>query len=123
VALNNIINPYYIFNQYQLAVIGVTSVAVPTTSTPGPGTTFSDPIEIMQATINQIYKTTNVTRIIAMTHVGYDVDREMAQKTKGLYLIVGGRSHTLLGDFEGADGPYPTIETNLDGEDVLIVTA
>jgi 2',3'-cyclic-nucleotide 2'-phosphodiesterase (5'-nucleotidase family) len=122
-ALNKIINPYHIFDQYQLAVIGVTSITIPTTSYPGPGTTFMDPIEVMQATIDNIHATTNVTRIIAMTHVGYDVDKEMAQKTRGLHLIVGGRSHTLLGNFEGAEGPYPTIETNLDGQEVFIVTA
>lgn len=29
----------------------------------------------------------------------------------------------MLGDFGEAEGPYPTIETNLDGEEVFIVTA
>lgn len=38
-------------------------------------------------------------------------------------LRVGGHSHTLLGDFDEAEGPYPTIATNLDGEEVFIVTA
>lgn len=77
----------------------------------------------MQATIDRIRAETNITRIIAMTHIGYEVDKEMAQKTRGLHLIVGGHSHTPLGDFEGAQGPYPTIETNLDGEEVFVVTA
>lgn len=37
--------------------------------------------------------------------------------------MIGGHSHTLLGHFPEALGPYPTIETNLDGEEVFIVTA
>lgn len=122
-ALNKTINPYHIFPQHNLAVIGVTTDTTPSISQPGPGTTFTDPIETMQSTVNKIYAETNVTRIIAMTHIGYEVDKEMAQKTRGLHLIVGGHSHTPLGDFEGAQGSYPTIETNLDGEEVFVVTA
>lgn len=104
-------------------MIGVTTDTIPSISRPGVGTTFTDPIDTMQATIDKIYASTNVTRIIAMTHIGYEVDKEMAQKTRGLHLIVGGHSHTPLGSFEGAQGPYPTIETNLDGEEVFVVTA
>lgn len=58
-----------------------------------------------------------------MTHIGYDKDIELAKKTRGVHLILGGHSHTLLGDMEGAEGKYPTIEKNLDGEEVFIVTA
>lgn len=41
-------------------------------------------------------------------------------------LIVGGHSHTPLGnltDVETSAGDYPTIETNLDGDEVFVVTA
>jgi 5'-nucleotidase len=58
-----------------------------------------------------------------MTHIGYDKDIELAKKTRGVHLIVGGHSHTLLGSMEGAEGPYPTIEKNLDGEEVFVVTS
>jgi 2',3'-cyclic-nucleotide 2'-phosphodiesterase (5'-nucleotidase family) len=37
--------------------------------------------------------------------------------------VIGGHSHTLLGHFPEAEGDYPTIVTNLDGEEVFIVTA
>lgn len=36
---------------------------------------------------------------------------------------MGGHSHSLLGDVEDAEGDYPTIVENLDGEEVFIVTA
>jgi hypothetical protein len=49
------------------------------------------------------------TKIIAVTHIGYDVDKLLGEQTRGIYLVVGGHSHTLLGDMAGAEGPYPTI--------------
>ncbi|KAF9023510.1 5'-nucleotidase [Hymenopellis radicata] len=122
-ALNATIVPYHIFEQHNLAVIAVTTSTIPSISKPGAGTHFLDPIEVAQATVNEIYATTNVTRVIAMTHIGYELDMEMAQKTTGIYMIIGGHSHTLLGDMEGAAGAYPTIKQNLDGEDVFVVTS
>ncbi len=92
-------------------------------SNPGPDTQFTDAIEAVQATVDEIRSTTNITRIAAITHIGYEVDKRLAQETTGLHLIMGGHSHTLLGDMKGAEGPYPTIEKNKDGEEVFIVTA
>ncbi|KAK6202233.1 hypothetical protein LQW54_008946 [Pestalotiopsis sp. IQ-011] len=121
--LNKTIKPYHIFEEYELAVIGVTTEDVPSISSPGEGTIFSDPIEAVQNTIDLIKSTTDIKRIAAITHIGYDVDIKLAQETSGLFLIMGGHSHTLLGDMEGAEGKYPTIETNKDGDEVFIVTA
>lgn len=121
--LNATIKPYHIFEEHQLAVIGVTTDTVPGISSPGPDTHFSDAIAAVQASVDEIRSTTNITRIAAITHIGYEVDKRLAQETTGLYLILGGHSHTLLGDMEGAEGPYPTIEKNRDGEEVFIVTA
>ena len=77
----------------------------------------------MQGAIDEIKSTTNITRIAAITHIGYDKDQELAKATKGLQLIMGGHSHTLLGDMEKAKGKYPTIVENQDGDEVFIVTA
>ena len=48
---------------------------------------------------------------------------EVAAKTRGLDLIVGGHSHTYLGDPKDAmyQGPYPTLIKNLGEEETLIV--
>ena len=119
--LNETIKPYHIFEQYQLAVIGVTTDTVPGISNPGKDTKFSDAIQAVQDAVDEIRSTTNITRIAAITHIGYEVDKRLAQETTGLYLIMGGHSHTLLGDMEDAEGPYPTIEKNKDGEEVFIV--
>lgn len=121
--LNRTIKPYHIFPEYDLALIGVTTETIPDISQPGDGTKFTDPVQAVQATVDHIRATTNITRIAAITHIGYEEDQRLARETRGLYLIMGGHSHTPLGDFEGAEGPYPTIVENVDGEEVFIVTA
>jgi 2',3'-cyclic-nucleotide 2'-phosphodiesterase (5'-nucleotidase family) len=121
--LNKTIKPFHIYEQYQLAVIGVTTETVPSISSPGEGTLFTEVVEAVQSTIDLIKATTNITRIAAITHIGYEEDQKLAEATTGLHLIMGGHSHTPLGDFEGAVGPYPTIVTNKDDEEVFIVTA
>ncbi|CAI6331949.1 unnamed protein product [Periconia digitata] len=121
--LNKTIKPYQIFPDKGLAVIGVTTETTPGISKPSNLTTFSDSIEAVQNAIDEIKATTNITRIAAITHIGYDKDKELAAAVSGLQLIMGGHSHTLLGDMEGAEGDYPTIVQNKDGDEVFIVTA
>jgi 2',3'-cyclic-nucleotide 2'-phosphodiesterase (5'-nucleotidase family) len=77
----------------------------------------------VQNAIDEIKSTTNITRIAAITHIGYEEDQKLAKATTGLQLIMGGHSHTLLGDMPKAEGKYPTIIENKDGDEVFIVTA
>lgn len=64
------IKPYHIFPEHSLAVIGLTTIHTKTTSSPGSGTEFLDPVQILQQTVDVIEANENVTRIIAMTHIG-----------------------------------------------------
>ncbi|CAN8105611.1 unnamed protein product [Discula destructiva] len=121
--LNKTIQPYTIFDQYKVAVIGVT-VDSSTLSNPSNLTTFSDPIQSVQHTIDSIHATTDIRRIVALTHIGYDQDILLAQQTTGLSLIMGGHSHTPLGNMSSSpEGPYPTIVNNTANEEVFVVTA
>lgn len=121
--LNKTIKPYHIFKEHDLALIGVTTDETPSIANPDESTVFSDVVEAVQGAIDEIKSTTNITRIAAITHIGYEKDQELAKATKGLQLIMGGHSHTLLGDMEDAEGKYPTIVDNADGDEVFIVTA
>lgn len=121
--LNKTIKPYHIFWEKGLALIGVTTEETGSISNPGNGTTFSSAVEAVQNAIDEIKATTNITRIAAITHIGYDKDQELAAQTSGLQLIMGGHSHTLLGNMSDAEGAYPTLATNKDGDEVFIVTA
>jgi 2',3'-cyclic-nucleotide 2'-phosphodiesterase (5'-nucleotidase family) len=116
--------PYKIFKKHNLAVFAVTTETTASISHPGNGTTFEDPIAAAKRTVKAIKKRhRDVKRIVALTHIGYDKDIELAKATTDISLIIGGHSHTLLGDETDAKGKYPTIETNLDGDEVFIVTA
>jgi 2',3'-cyclic-nucleotide 2'-phosphodiesterase (5'-nucleotidase family) len=121
--VNKSIKPYHIFEEYGLALIGVTTDETPSISNPDDSTVFSNVVDAVQGAIDEIKSTTNITRIAAITHIGYDKDQELAKATKGLQLIMGGHSHTLLGDMDKAKGKYPTIVENQDGDEVFIVTA
>lgn len=122
-ALNRTIQPYTIFDEYKVAVIGVT-VDSSTLSNPSNLTTFSDPIKSVQDTIDSIHANTDIKRIVALTHIGYDQDVLLAAQTTGLSLIMGGHSHTPLGNMSTAPaGAYPTIVNNTAGEEVFVVTA
>lgn len=122
-ALNKTIKPYVIFDKQEIALIGATTPTTVSIANVGNGTKMLDVVETVQKTIDHIKSTTNITRIVALTHIGYEEDQKLAEETTGLSLIMGGHSHTLLGDMEGAAGKYPTIKKNKDGDEVFIVTA
>ncbi|KAI5468058.1 Metallo-dependent phosphatase-like protein [Mariannaea sp. PMI_226] len=121
--LNKTIREYYIFEEHKLAVIGVTTDTTASISKVGNGTKFLNPIDSVQNAIWEIRNTTDIKRIVALTHIGYESDQELAAKTEGLSLIIGGHSHTPLGDMEISEGKYPTIIQDINGNEVFIVTA
>lgn len=96
--------PYRLFNRgkyrgMDLAVVAVTTETTKTISRPGEGTTFEDPVAAVKRTVQYIKKFhRDVKRIVALTHIGYDQDIRLAQETTDISLIVGGHSHTLLGE-------------------------
>jgi 2',3'-cyclic-nucleotide 2'-phosphodiesterase (5'-nucleotidase family) len=122
-ALNQTILPYQIYEEHGVAVIGCTTETTANIANPGPGTEFLDVVTHVQAAIDEIKATTDIKRIVALTHIGYTEDQRLAKETKGLSLIMGGHSHTPLGPIAGAEGEYPTIVEDADGNEVFIVTA
>ncbi|GAO16629.1 uncharacterized protein UV8b_00811 [Ustilaginoidea virens] len=121
--LNETIKNYHIFEKHGVAVIGATTETTPNIANVGKGTTFLDPIPEIQNAIYEIRNKTKVKRIVALTHLGYEVDQKLAQETEGLSLIIGGHSHSLLGDMDKAEGKYPTIVKDKSGHEVFVVTA
>jgi len=61
---------------------------------------------------------------VLLTHQGYDRDQAMAKQLTGVDVIIGGDSHTLLGDFGrfglSNSGSYPTKTTDKNGKTVCI---
>ena len=93
------------------------------TSSPGENVEFEDTITSLRTQVDAL-EAAGVNKIIALTHVGYTQDLEIAANVPGIDVIVGGHSHTLLSNTEeGAAGPYPTLVNNPDGVEVPVVTA
>lgn len=122
--LANALIPFKIFHKHRLALLAVTTETTKTISNPSNLTTFEDPVAAAKRTVDHIKKFhPNIRRIVALTHIGYSQDIALAQATTDISLIIGGHSHTLLGNMTGSKGPYPTIVKNLDGDDVFVVTS
>jgi 5'-nucleotidase len=103
-ALKPHIKSYQVWEDKNLAIIGATSADTPSISSVGNQTTFEDPIKTIQEAVYEIRNNTKVKYIVALTHIGYDVDQKLAAETEGIDLIIGAHSHTLLGDMKGAEG-------------------
>ncbi|MBM9594649.1 bifunctional metallophosphatase/5'-nucleotidase [Roseitranquillus sediminis] len=93
----------------KIGLIGLTPQDTHELASPGPNVTFSDPVAAVQTEVDRLTREEGVNKIIVLSHSGYNVDQRVADQTSGVDVIVGGHTNTLLGDMEGAQGPYPTM--------------
>jgi len=116
-------------NGERVGVVGI-DVKVKTmgSSSPSHGTTLTDEAPAAQAEIDVLIAA-GVNKIVLLTHVGYEQDTTMMAALRGVDVIIGGDSHSLLGDERLAMvgwnklGDYPTELTNGDGKKVCVVQA
>lgn len=108
------VQPYVVrdFGGVRVGFLGLTaprSTSYPQTK----GWTISDPIAAAKEWIPKARAECDV--LIAVTHIGVDLDKQLAAQTAGLDAIVGGDSHTFL---------YKAVEvSNTEGVKVPIVQA
>jgi 5'-nucleotidase len=105
---------------FGIDVVGKTKNA----SKPNASTVFEDEATAAQRTIDQL-KAQGVKHIVMMSHIGYEGDLAIAPKLTDVDVIIGGDSHTFLGEYSPVvrktpSGKYPTIVTNKSGETVCI---
>ena len=106
----------------KIGIIGVVATETAEIASPGPNISFSDDIDAIKAEVEKL-KGEGVNKIVALTHVGYVRDQEIAA-IPGVDVVVGGHSHTFLSNTDdSAQGPYPTLVDNPDGHKVPVVTA
>ncbi|QMV72511.1 5'-nucleotidase C-terminal domain-containing protein [Comamonas piscis] len=114
----------------KIGIVGLTiAQKTKASSSPDPDTLFEDEAVAAQREIDKL-QAQGVKRIVLLSHIGYDNDRTIAKKLRGVDVIVGGDSHTLLGPdamktigVGTPGGAYPTNTTDLDGKPVCIVQA
>ncbi|MBN1292320.1 MAG: metallophosphoesterase [Candidatus Latescibacteria bacterium] len=77
-----------------VAVLGLTTVSLPADST---GIKLLDPFDTAK---QYIYLADENDLFVALTHIGYNNDRELAARFPNIDIIIGGHSHTLLENAE-----------------------
>lgn len=107
----------------KIGIIGATTEDTPEISSPGSQLKFLRSEDVLPGLIAKL-RAQGVTHVVVLGHMGLSRDRELAARVDGIDVIVGGHSHTLLGNgIQGAEGPYPVVVKGPSGRDVPIVQA
>ncbi|MBI5519025.1 MAG: 5'-nucleotidase C-terminal domain-containing protein [Desulfovibrio sp.] len=113
----------------RVGIIGSTTVSTPLMTESVGGARFLDPAPAIRAAVDEL-SAKGVNKIVLLSHNGYDVDQRLARAVPGLDVIVGGHTHTLLGERAALAGlgltpagPYPTVVRGPGGDTVLVVQA
>ncbi|WP_415259451.1 bifunctional metallophosphatase/5'-nucleotidase [Thauera phenylacetica] len=113
----------------RIGVVGLTTAAkTQNASRPDPGTRLLDEVGAAQGEIDRL-RAQGIDKIVLLSHLGYAQDQAIAAQLAGIDVIVGGDSHSLLGDDSlktfglAPVGAYPTAARNKDGDTVCVVQA
>jgi 5'-nucleotidase / UDP-sugar diphosphatase len=122
------IKPYIIkiISGEKIGIIGLTTPDTANISLGAKNVTFQDPLATTRKYTQEL-KAKGVNKIILLTHLGFEEDIALATKITDVDVIVGGHSHTSLGDFTTIGLPtkneYPYIVKDALNKDVLIIQA
>lgn len=105
----------------KVGIFGLTTEATSILSNPGASIRFINHIQAAKQAVREL-TSQGVNKIIALTHIGFASDFQLASQVDGIDVVVGGHSHTPLGNISGATNPYPVVAKTPDGSPVLIVT-
>ena len=110
------------FDGVKVGIIGVANDEGKDISEACPNTDFANRTKALECAAAELEKA-GVTHIIAVTHVGYEADQALARAVPAIDVIVGGHTHSVLGDHPHSEGPYPTVIAHDDGSKTLVVQA
>lgn len=107
----------------RIGIIGATTEDTPEIASTGDFIEFHNVSQYVRGAAEAL-EAAGINKIILLSHIGYNVDLEVAAAVPGIDVIVGGHTHTLLSNVaENAAGPYPTFVTNPEGQEVVVVQA
>ncbi|NXG36392.1 5NTD nucleotidase, partial [Dromaius novaehollandiae] len=123
------VHPFKIvhFDSEPIGIVGYTTRETYFLSKPGNDLIFEDEVEALQLQVNNL-TAMGVNKIIALGHSGFTVDKNIAQKVKGVDVVIGGHTNTFLytgtpPSTEQPAGPYPFMVQSDDGRKVPVVQA
>lgn len=113
----------------KIGIVGLTIAAkTQGSSRPDAGTLLLDEVSSAQREIDRL-RQQGVNKIVLLSHLGYERELAIAAELSGVDVIVGGDSHSLLGDDSLKNyglspvGAYPTVASNKNGDKVCVVQA
>ncbi|KAJ2775378.1 hypothetical protein IWQ56_000081 [Coemansia nantahalensis] len=107
------VQPFTVIERHRVGIIGVLTPETMASSNMGVGVQLTDPLAAVNAARARLAKM-GINRIILLSHLGYGPDKELAARVDpGISLIIGGHTHTYLGNATAKEpvaplGPYPT---------------
>ena len=106
----------------KVGIVGIANDEVVTLASACEHTKFTPIVDTVKREVAEL-EAQGVKHIVLVTHIGLPADRELARAVDGVDIIVGGHTHSFIGEGEGAEGPYPIVEKSPSGQPVLVVTA
>ncbi len=106
----------------KIGVIGVIANDTAELSSPGGNVLIADDISAARDAAAALTEA-GVNKIVLLSHVGLERDKQIAEAVDGIDVIVGGHSHTLLSNTEEGAPPYPSLLLGPGGNLVAIVQA
>ena len=85
-------------DEEEVAIFGLSIDKMMDIANVDPDTPFVNATETAINTVKAI-RATGINKIILLSHLGYQGDKELAKAMTGISLIVGGHTHVLQGDF------------------------
>ncbi|KAJ1769839.1 hypothetical protein LPJ74_003686 [Coemansia sp. RSA 1843] len=117
------LQPFTIVDRHKVGIIGVLTPETAKSSSVGDGIKITDPVDAVNR-MRQKLNDLGVHRVIVLSHLGYELDKDLAAHVEsGISLVVGAHTHSYLAPVgtdgtsdrqksEESKGPYPTWVAN-----------
>ncbi|WP_080843959.1 5'-nucleotidase C-terminal domain-containing protein [Cytobacillus gottheilii] len=92
----------------KVGIFGLTTEDTEFLASPSEDVVFEDAVVKAQETV-ELLENAGVNKIIALTHLGYTPDLNLANEVDGIDVIVGGHSHTIIDETVVVEKEEPTL--------------
>lgn len=121
--LSKLIKPWQVFERggEQVGIFGLILEETKDLSSVSEGINFLNVTMSARQAVKELQEQ-GANKIIALNHLGFEEDKELARNVDGIDVIVGGHSHTPVSPIPGATELYPLVERSPNGQPVLVIT-